>query len=120
MQGRMVVLAGWVALGIAGVSAAGNALGEDEVFDAVKKALNANVAAIQKEDLDAYMATIHSKAPIFENTRKTDTPLVDEYDLEYKTLSMTLVGGSANECVITSRRRSFLDAPNSKVPSHAS
>ena len=58
---------------------------------AVLDAVRANVDALEREDLPAYMATIHQDAPAYEGTKKIVAELFHDYDLEYQLEKIELV-----------------------------
>jgi len=57
-----------------------------------KEVIRKNLQALQAEDVDAAMATVHPKSPIFAQTRAVTARLVAAYDLKYELLSVSYFG----------------------------
>ncbi len=64
---------------------------------AVLAAVRANMAALEDEDLDGYLATIHEDAPGFGSTRKIVAQLFEDYDLAYELEKLELVEDEGDE-----------------------
>jgi len=64
---------------------------------AVLAAVRANLAALQNEDLEGYMATIHEDASEYASTRQIVARLFEDYDLEYELEQLELVEDEEDE-----------------------
>src|SRR5437868_1302688 len=61
------------------------------------QAIEDNVHALEKKDLDAVMATIHPKAPSFASTREVVGEMFKALDLKCTLSDLNLVTASAEE-----------------------
>lgn len=64
----------------------------EEVAAELKTVVQANLEATQSEDLDKVMATVHTQSPSYLGTKQAMPDLFDNFDLNYKILSLTVVG----------------------------
>jgi ketosteroid isomerase-like protein len=60
-----------------------------------------NVHAMEKKDLDAVMATIHSKGPYFQSTRDTVAEVFKVLDLKYTLSDLQVVSASPEEAHVS-------------------
>ena len=65
---------------------------EDDIQNAIKSVVIRNVQAVQAENLNAVMKTIHTQSPGYLTTKQQLAPLFDNYDLKYEILSFTYIG----------------------------
>lgn len=72
-------------------SVTGDAAGND-IQNAINSVVIRNVQAVQAENLDAVMKTIHTQSPGYLTTKQQLAPLFDNYDLKYEILSFTYIG----------------------------
>jgi|SRR6056297_2122332 len=52
--------------------------------EAVKAVLQNNLKALQEEDLDGYLATLHKESPGYEKMKKVCPKIFEIYDLEHE------------------------------------
>ena len=65
------------------------------------QAIEDNVEAINKKDLDAFMATIHPKAPTFASTRDTVGKMLASVDLKFTVRDLKVVTSSPDEAQVS-------------------
>ncbi len=78
-------------------------LGQESAEDpapALRTLLEANLAANNKEDLDAVLATLHPKSPGYPMTKQMSSSLFEQYDLDYKLTSFRYVGRDADYAIV--------------------
>ncbi|HEX2980501.1 MAG TPA: hypothetical protein VHO48_09580, partial [Anaerolineaceae bacterium] len=66
----------------------------EPVTSEIKAILNANIRALEAENLADYMDTIHPDAPVYDQTAQITAQLLDQYDLEYEIEKMEMVSQS--------------------------
>ena len=66
---------------------------------ALRKVVDANLAASNREDIDAILATLHPKSPGYAATKQMTSVLIEQYDLEYKLNSFRYVGRDADYAI---------------------
>lgn len=59
-----------------------------------------NIAAIEAEDLDRYMATIHEQSPAYATTREMMEQITNAYDLKYELKEAKIIKRSAEEASV--------------------
>jgi ketosteroid isomerase-like protein len=64
----------------------------DELSATLKKVIEANAEAMNREDLEGAMKTIHPKSMNFESTKSGTENIFKTYDLRYAMLSYSFVG----------------------------
>jgi len=101
MKTRLAVML--LALEIGGATTIGVApapsAADDAIAATLKKVVEANLAALNKEDLDAASACIHPKAPLFAATRETSKRIFETHDLIYELQSFRYIGRDADYAV---------------------
>jgi hypothetical protein len=65
---------------------------ENDIQNAINSVVIRNVQAVQAENLDAVMKTIHTQSPGYLTTKQQLQPLFENYDLKYEILSFTYIG----------------------------
>lgn len=63
--------------------------------------LEENVKAMQREDLNAVMATIHPESADFEATRRVIEEIFAKYDLQYELRELKVVSATPNEMKVS-------------------
>lgn len=69
-------------------------------IEAIKAAVYENVRALQREDLEAYLATIDPGSPVFETTKALTQALFNNYDLKYELNSIEVISTAGNEAKV--------------------
>jgi hypothetical protein len=65
------------------------------------QAIEDNVQAINKKDLDAFMATIHPSAPTFASTRDTVGKMFSTVDLKFTVKDLKVITSSPEEAQVS-------------------
>jgi hypothetical protein len=65
--------------------------------DEITAPIYANIDASNAEDMAAYMATIHTKSPVYDQTQSTLGPLFANYDLSFEVSNVEVLEQSKNE-----------------------
>ena len=65
---------------------------ENDIQNTINSVVITNVQAVQAENLDAVMKTIHTQSPGYLTTKQQLQPLFDNHDLKYQILSFTYIG----------------------------
>jgi hypothetical protein len=101
-------------LGLLAVAPADSNKTDDQaaVMAACKATARANLKAMENEDLDAMVATIHPKSPVLAPTKAQVKILFEQYDLKYEVLAESAVGTDGEVAVI--RQRQKTTAPGQK------
>jgi hypothetical protein len=77
-------------------------------MDEITAPIFANINASNAEDMDAYMATIHSQSPVYDQTESLLSSMFSEYDLSFEVSKIELLEQTANEAkvafVLTTRK----------------
>jgi ketosteroid isomerase-like protein len=81
----------------------------------IVKVLKDNLKAIENEDLEAYMATLHPDAPGYWNTRESTIELFKYFDTDAKLERISLVEKSKNEAKIRVEQYSILKQGNESM-----
>jgi ketosteroid isomerase-like protein len=69
-------------------------------IEAIKAAVSENVRALQRKDLEAYLATIDPGSPVFETTKALTQALFNNYDLKYELNSLEVISTAGNEAKV--------------------
>jgi ketosteroid isomerase-like protein len=69
-------------------------------LEAIKAAVYENIRALQREDLEAYLATIAPESPVFEVTKVMAQALFNKYDLKYELNSIEVIITAGNEAKV--------------------
>ena len=69
-------------------------------LEAIKAAVSENLRALQREDLEAYLATIDPESPVFEVTKGLTQELFNNYDLKYELNSIEVISTAGNEAKV--------------------
>jgi len=69
-------------------------------IEAIKAAVYENLRAMQREDLEAYLATLDPGSPAFEDTKALTQDLFDTYDLKIELNSVQVINTSGNEAKV--------------------
>ncbi|MCD4823657.1 MAG: hypothetical protein K8S55_03555 [Phycisphaerae bacterium] len=64
----------------------------EDVAAAVKKTLEKNLEAMEKEDLAMTMSTVHPQSPVYAPNKKITKKLMEVYDLKYEIVSFSYIG----------------------------
>lgn len=90
---------------IAVLWAGGPVAADESVASALKDVVMANLAATEREDLDAVAATMHVDSMHREQTRRTLAPLFDRFDVKYELLDYEFVATSGEYAIARIRQR---------------
>ena len=87
---------------------------------AVFKVLEENMQAMQREDIDAVMATVHPASPDFASTREVIEQIFSKYDLKYELRDLKVVDATPDEVKVsfvqkTERTGGATDLPDNLV-----
>lgn len=69
-------------------------------IEAIKAAVYENLRALQREDLEAYLATIDPGSPVFEVTKVLTEELFKTYDFKYDLNSLQVINTAGNEAKV--------------------
>lgn len=79
--------------------------------EALRKAMEANCQANEKENLDDALATIHPQSPTYETTRQISSKLFEAFDLKYELKSFRYIGSDETYAVGRARIRASSSDP---------
>ncbi len=65
---------------------------DEDIAEEIRKVTFENLMATQAEDMNAMLATIHSEAPHYAQTKELSTMLFENYDLSYESLLFRYIG----------------------------
>ncbi|WP_017717977.1 hypothetical protein [Kamptonema formosum] len=69
-------------------------------IEAIKAAVYENLRALQREDLEGYLATIDPGSPVFEVTKALTQNLFNDYDLKYELNSLEVINIAGSEAKV--------------------
>lgn len=85
---------------------------KEDVAAIAKALVVRNLEALNKEDVDGSMATIHRESPIYASTRQAMAGAAARYDLRYELLSFGYIGADEEYAVArVSQKTSKLQGP---------
>ncbi len=79
--------------------------------DALRKVMESNCQANEKENLDDALATIHPQSPTHETTRQISSKLFEAFDLKYELKSFRYIGSDETYAVGRARIRASSSNP---------
>jgi hypothetical protein len=68
---------------------------------AITAPIIANINASNAEDIRAYMATIHSQSPLYDQTESLLSPMFANYDLSFEVRNLEVIEQSASEAKVS-------------------
>ena len=71
-----------------------------EQLEPIRELLQENVQALEAEDLDAAMNTIHPDSPQIANTRKITEQFFEDYDLDYEADNLEVLDLSESDATV--------------------
>ena len=77
----------------------------DPTAEAIKSVAERTVAALQEEDLDAAISTIHSQSPTVLLSKKSLPDLFENYDINTELLSFAYIGQNEDYAVARTKTR---------------
>jgi len=86
-----------IALIVMGCGKSGGALSDADILAAI----NENLTAMEREDVNATMATIDENSPGYATTKDLIKVIFDEYDLKYEISDLKVVEKKGNEAKVS-------------------
>ncbi len=107
MSKALKVLLFWVILSLSGVGAlsAQNSARDQNLDSALRKVINENFDAYEKEDLDRVLATVHTKSFGYQSTKQATIEIFSAYDLHYELLESRLLSLDGEYAVVRARQK---------------